>query len=62
MQSVFVRFMTRPALMPTDVFRATRLPFNPGSTAAGCAFTAVIVLRGGVLEPDPNCISDIRAS
>lgn len=53
MQSVIVRFMSRPAMRPTDVFRATRLPFDPGSTATGCAFTATIVLRGGALEPDP---------
>jgi hypothetical protein len=39
MQSVVVRFMSRPALGPTDVFQATRLPFDPGSTVAGCAFS-----------------------
>ena len=33
-----VRFMSRPAPEPTDVFQATRLPFDPGSTATGCAF------------------------
>jgi hypothetical protein len=56
MQSVIVRFMSRAPLRSADVFHATRLPFDPGSTATGCAFTATIVLRGGALEPDPDSI------
>jgi len=34
---------------PSDVFQASRLPFDPGSTAR-CRKS--VVLRGGALEPD----------
>jgi hypothetical protein len=39
---------------PSDVVHATRLPFDPGSSAAGCASPVTAVLRGGALEPEPR--------
>jgi hypothetical protein len=46
---------------PNDVFQATRLPFGPGSSTAGCAIQTVVVLRGGALEPDSHALAGKRA-
>src|SRR5262249_42601110 len=44
-----------PGQQPDDVFHATRLPFDPGSTiAVRASAPAITVLRGGVLEPEPH--------
>jgi hypothetical protein len=57
---VVVSYVTA-GFRPTDVFQATRLPFDPGSAGAGCAFAAAVVLRGGALEPDPGSSSVVCA-
>ena len=50
------RSLSRPP-KPNDVFYATRLPFDPGSPITVCAHAAVVaVLRGGVLEPEPQTL------
>jgi hypothetical protein len=41
---------------PNDVFQATHLPFDPGSTPVRCATGAEVVLRGGALEPKSHAL------
>ena len=49
------RVLCLVGLSPNDVFHASRLPFVPGSSIAGCAHRAIAVLRGGALEPRASC-------